>query len=184
MKKIFGFIAVAAAAVALAACDDDNDTWSDYQEWRETNANWIQSFQNKTNPDGTPYFQQLVPSWNPAGAVLIHYFNDRAETEGNLSPLYTSTVTARYELRIYTDSLVDQSYNATYNPSGLFSTTVNGTVDGFAAALMDMRCGDTCEIIVPYVLGYGATGGSVPPYTALRFNMRLEDIPDYEKAPY
>lgn len=183
MKKIFGFIAF--VALALAGCNNDDDTtWNDYKSWRETNAAWIQSFQKKTNADGTPYYQQIVPSWNPASFILIHYFNDRKETEGNLSPLYTSTVSTRYELRIYPDSLMDQSYNASLNPGGLFTTTVNGVVDGFSAALMDMRCGDTCEIIVPYILGYGTTGGNVPPYTALHFNMRLHDIIDYEKAPY
>ena len=76
--------------------DDDRDTWSQYQDWREANNQWLAEMQAKKNPDGSPYYKVVVPEWNPATFVLMHYFNDRAETEGNLSPLYTSTIDVRY----------------------------------------------------------------------------------------
>lgn len=181
MKKLLGIIAL--GALALSACNSDDDTEEVYRQWRKTNMDWITELQQTKNPDGTDFYKVLVPKWDPANYVLIHYFNDRAETEGNLSPLYTSTATFRYELRIYPDSLVDASYKNSDN--GLSEFQLNSVVPGWSAACMDMRCGDTCEVVVPYALGYGLTGtGIVPPYTTLRFNIRLVDIDDYEKAPY
>ena len=47
-----------------------------------------------------------------------------------------------------------------------------------------MHVGDTVQIIIPYDLAYGQSGsGSIPPYSALRFNMRLMDVPGYEARP-
>ncbi|MDE6135231.1 MAG: FKBP-type peptidyl-prolyl cis-trans isomerase [Muribaculaceae bacterium] len=180
MKKIIGITAL--AALALSSCGDDSN-WSDYEEWRNLNTSLVEEAQNKKNEDGTPFYSVLVPDWDPAHFILIHYFNDREETAGNLSPLYTSTGSFRYELHIYPDSLVDASANNSAN--GILDFRINQVVPGFSAAAMDMHCGDTCEVIIPYSLGYGYSGsGLVPPYTTLKFNMRLVDIPDYEQSPY
>ena len=50
--------------------------------------------------------------------------------------------------------------------------------------MMNMHVGDTVQILIPYQSAYGSSSsGSVLPYSALRFNVRLEDIPDYEIRP-
>ncbi|MDE7125880.1 MAG: FKBP-type peptidyl-prolyl cis-trans isomerase [Muribaculaceae bacterium] len=47
-----------------------------------------------------------------------------------------------------------------------------------------MRVGDTAEVLIPYSMAYGMSGsGSIPPYSNLRFNVRLVDIVNYETRP-
>lgn len=190
MKKIFLLIAVVSAFTAAVAitssCNSDEQTvWDKYADWRELNNNWLAEMQLKTNPDGTPYYKVIVPSWNPATFVLIHYFNDRAETEGNLSPLYTSFTDVRYMLHNCEDEPLDSSTLVTQTGvQGIYRSQVSANIQGFSIGLMDMRCGDTAEVIVPYGLGYGSQlRGDILPYSNLRFNVRLVDIPNYETLP-
>ena len=179
----------AAFAAAMFSCniDDDRDTWSQSQDWREANNQWLAEMQAKKNPDGSPYYKVVVPEWNPATFVLMHYFNDRAETEGNLSPLYTSTIDVRYTGHLYNGEPFDSSSNVTATSvPGIYRTRLNQTISGWGVALSDMRVKDTAEVIIPYGLAYGSTGAGtvILPYSNLRFNIRLEDIYRYEASPY
>ncbi len=188
MKKLLPIIALAGLALAAvtAACNsDEQTTWDKYSDWRELNNAWLADMQTKTNADGTPYYKVIIPDWNPATFVLIHYFNDRAETEGKLSPLYTSYADTRYIVRDCQGTGIDSStlVNQT-GVQGIYRSQVSGNVQGFAIALMDMRCGDTAEVVVPYGLAYGSQDrGTIKPYSNLQFNIRLVDIPNYETIP-
>lgn len=186
MKKL---LAAAAALVLLTgACtsSDDKSTWEEYTEWRNTNNAWLAQQQQRTNPDGTPYFKTVIPPWNTGSFVLMHYFNNRAETEGNLSPIYTSTVDVRYYVHLYDNTPVDSSVNATgAGKSGIYRSMLNNLIPGWAVALSDMRCGDTAEVVIPYQLAYGEQSmGAMYPYSNLRFNIRLVDVYKYEATPY
>ena len=184
MKKL-PFIIILLAVIAVACAKGEESTWDKYKDWREVNNNWLAEQLSRTNPDGTPYFQKIVPDWNPGAFVLIHYFNDRAETEGKLSPIYTSTVDVRYMLHLYNDTPVDSSSNLTQNGPGIFRCRLNEMIQGWAMAIPDMRCGDTAEIIVPYGVAYGAqTQSGMNPYSNLRFNVRLVNIAHLESSPY
>lgn len=185
MKKIILFIAIFTAVGFLAACHDEQQTtWDQYADWRELNDDWLREQQARKNSDGTPYYETLIPVWNPSSFVLIHYFNDRAETAGNLVPLYTSVVDVRYIGRDCQGAGFDSSNLVNkYGKLGVQRFACNGTIQGWSIALMDMHVGDTAEIIVPYSVGYGAmTGSAIKPYSNLRFNLRLEDIYKYEAA--
>lgn len=186
MKKLLLIMTVAVFAGIVAACHDDEaqTTWDTFADWRELNDAWVKEMQERRNPDGSPYYRQLVPEWNPAAFVLIHYFNDRALTDGNLSPLYTSVVDVRYVGRDCKGEGFDSSTLVNrYGRPGIQRFACNSVIQGWSIALQDMRVGDTCEIIVPYGAGYGAsTAGSILPYSALRFNLRLDDIYLYEAA--
>ncbi len=174
------------ALCAVPACsDDDTSTLNEaYKDWREKNADWLKEQQARTNPDGTPYFKSIIPDWDPSAYVLIHYFNDRAETEGNLTPLYTSTVDTRYHLSYYEGTAIDSSSLMTTNGPGIFRTQLTSVIPGWVIAMEDMRVGDTAEVLVPYQQGYGtSTTSGILPYSALKFNVRLVDIVDYEKNP-
>lgn len=186
MKKILFFITLLGTLAAVVACnDDEQSTWDKYADWRELNNAWLAELQAKTNADGTPYYKVVVPQWNPANFILIHYFNDRAETEGKLSPLYTSYTDTRYVVHNCQDLGIDSSTLLTNaGVKGIYRSQVSANVQGFSAAVMDMRCGDTAEVIVPYGLAYGAQErGIIKPYSTLRFNIRLVDIPYYETIP-
>ena len=184
MKK-FSVIVGVFAGLVLASCsknDDDENVWEAYADWRDTNKAWVVEQETLMDEDGvTPYYQKVTPVWNPNAYVLMHWFNDRSETAGNLVPLLTSTVSTCYIGHLYNDVPVDSSYKQV---DALFNARVSGLVEGWQIALMSMHVGDTVQIVIPYSLGYGSSAtGSIPPYSALRFNMSLKDIPAYEVRP-
>lgn len=176
MKKLLIVIAVL-GIIASACVRNEKTVWEQYEQYRNDNNAWLADLQGKKNPDGSSYYKTVTADWYPGTFILIHYFNDRSETEGNLSPLYNSTVQTRYHLSLYDGTGVDSSAN--------YVTRLNNTIPGWAMALMQMRCGDTAEVIIPYAAGYGSQSmGSMRPYSNLQFNVRLVDIPYYEAPPY
>ncbi len=187
MRKLIFFIAVTAMSLSIfSACKDDDEKNSydlkDFQEWRKQNDDWVAEMQQRKNPDGTPYYTTLIPAWNPGIFILIHYFNDRSETEGNLTPLFTSTVDVRYQGFTCEDERFDSSNLVNrYGKLGIARFGCNSVVQGWSVALENMRVGDTAEIIVPYEAAYGTSyTAALLPYSSLRFNLRLEDIYRYE----
>lgn len=186
MKKFPVYLILILSLSWLASCndDDDNNIAEVYEQWNQKNIEWLAGQQARTNPDGTPYFQTLVPDWDPAAYVLIHYFNDRSKTEGNLSPLYTSTVDTRYILHYCDGTAIDSSYmNTQYGPA-IFRTKLNSVITGWTIALENMRVGDTAEVVVPYQSAYGVnTSSGILPYSNLQFNVSLVDIVYYETNP-
>ncbi|MDE6438341.1 MAG: FKBP-type peptidyl-prolyl cis-trans isomerase [Muribaculaceae bacterium] len=184
MKKLF-FAAAAAAVISLAACSDDNDNsniWTMYADWRQTNVNFVAEQEARLDEDGNPFYTRVTAPWAPNEYILMHWFNDRAETAGNLQPMYTSVVTASYNGRLYNDVMFDSSYTAT---DGQANFAVNSVIGGWQIALTAMRVGDTVQIVVPYQSGYGSstTNSAIPPYSTLQFNLKLRDIPCYEIKP-
>ncbi len=182
MKKLPYILLLTLFIVGLTSCfGDGDDNWDEYREWRETNENWLAEQALKKNTDGSDYYTKLVPVWDEKAYVLIHYFNNRKLTEGNLSPLYTSTVDVKYIGRLYNDEAFDSSYTQTTYGDSIYRTKCNAVIAGWTIALEDMRVGDSCEVIIPYQQGYMASQvGVIPPYSCLKFNMKLVDIPYYE----
>ncbi len=180
MKRFPLIFASILMIITTVACSDDDDTWEAYTDWRVANETWIQEQANRKNANGTPYFEKVVPQWNPQAYVLIHYFNDTTLTNG-LSPLYTSTVDVKYAGYIYTGECFDSSYsNKTYGDS-IFRTKCSSVIQGWAIALEQMQVGDSCEVVIPYQYAYNANEqGIIKPYSCLKFNMKLVDIPYYE----
>lgn len=175
-----------AVLLILVACNTSTQTtWEEYTDWREANNAWLDELKAKTNEDGSPYYELVVPDWNPGAFVLIHYFNDRKETEGHLSPIYTSTIDVRYHLSLYDGTPVDSSSTMTNYGPGVYRCRLNSMIQGWGIALPHMRCGDTAEIICPYGVAYGAASqGAVKPYSNLRFGVRLVDVAHLESSPY
>ncbi len=168
-------------AVVVSACSKDT-TWEDYAEWRNANNSWLDDCKEKTNPDGTPYYTLLRPGYDKGQYVLAHWFNDRSETAGNLSPYWTSTVDVKYIGRYYTDVAFDSSYllKESYGDS-IFRTGLSSVISGWGIVLQEMHVGDSVEVLIPYQSAYGATGyGSIPPYSNLKFNIKLVNIPNWE----
>lgn len=190
MKKlliVLGALMCAATFGVFQSCNsDDETTWDNYREYREANDAWLSELQTRVNPDGTPYYKMIVPSWNNGAFVLLHYFNDPAENADKLSPIYTSTVDVRYKLHLYDGTPVDSSDNVTSTGvKGVFRTRLTDVILGWPMGLEQVHCGDSVELIVPYSVGYGSQSmGDVLPYSNLRFNIRLVDIPYYEATPY
>ena len=181
MKKILFLLPAVILTLVVASSCNNNDTWNEYEDWRHTNEQWLIEQQQLIQPDGELFYRRLVPQWNKSAYVLIHYFNDRALTEGNLSPLYTSTVNVKYIGRLCTGEPFDSSFvNKTYGDS-IFQTGLSSVIPGWAIALEDMRVGDSVRVVIPQAWAYGSSSqGAVLPYSALEFDIKLVDIPYYE----
>ncbi len=168
--------------------DDDNTTttkvWDRYADWRKLNNDFFRTQRDSVGEDGKVFYQSLIPEWNPQAEVLIHYFNDRAETAGNLQPMLTSTCDVIYKARLLNGVGVDSSYTMTEYGRGIARFNLNKNIQGFAIALMDMHVGDSVQILLPYTLAYGASSQyTFPPFSNLVMNIRLVDIPYYEIRP-
>ena len=172
---------VALAGMISSSCDDDDQsTWEKYAEWRNANKAFYEEQKFKLGPDGSEY-TPIVPSWNSGAEVLIKYLNDRSKTEGNLSPMLTSTVTVKYIGRLYNGEAFDSSYTKT---DSNFTTGVSEVIAGWTTALQYMRVGDSARVVIPYGQAYGASGsGAIPPYSTLVFDIKLKNINDYEVKP-
>lgn len=183
MKKLpFIFLLFTALCTGLVSClGDDDDTWDDYKEWRETNESWLLEQAQKKNADGSNYYDKISPVWDKSSYVYIHYFNDTTLTRGNLSPMYTSTVDVKYIGRLYDGTGFDSSYLSTSPADSIFRTKLSGVISGWTIALTDMHVGDSCEVLIPYQWAYGSSDlGTILPYSALQFNIKLVNIPFYE----
>lgn len=179
MKKIlYAAVALVTSCIAMSSCGDSDNSWEEYTQWRNTNYAWYLACKDST-VNGVKYYQELAPSWSPKSGVLIHYFNDRSQTVGNLQPMLTSTVAVKYKGMLYNGVTFDSTTVATADSVRSFELT--GLIEGWQIALQDMRVGDTCEIVLPYTVGYGVNGTTgISPYSTLKFGLKLVDIPAYE----
>jgi FKBP-type peptidyl-prolyl cis-trans isomerase FklB len=185
MKRLpFLLVAFVMAGSVFVGCDGDDDDISAIINWRDNNKRWLEEKQAQKDADGKPYYEMIVPDWDPSSFVLIHYFNERTDDPNALKPIYTSTVDVRYRLELYNGVACDSSSTLTEYGPGVYRSQLSNLIDGWAAAVCNMNVGDTAEVIVPYALGYGTTSsGSVPAYSNLKFNIRLVDIYKYEASP-
>lgn len=182
MKKlplIFLFIGL---VVGFISCSEEDENWNEYKEWRNTNNAWLTEQGKRLNPDGTRFYDTIRPDYDKGQYVLAHWFNDRKLTQGNLKPYYTSTVDVKYIGRLYNDEPFDSSYTlmADYGDS-IFRTKVGRVIAGWTILLQEMHVGDSVEVLIPYQSAYGASGsGSIPPYSNLKFGVKLVNVPFWE----
>ena len=172
--------------VLLSACklDPVKDAWEYYEDWRNENNAWLDLQLAKTDEQGRPYYEKVVPEYDRNACIYIHYFNDRNATSGNLSPKATSTCDVKYKMELYNGTAIDSTYLSKSPADSLMRADLSGSsyISGFRIALMAMSVGDSCDIIIPYQQGYTNVGrGAILPYSHLRYFMKLVDIPGYER---
>lgn len=188
MKKfpIYLLMAMSLSLVAVScSLDTSEDEDDDVAAWRTANSEWYLAQKALTNPDGTPFYTEVVPAWNGTASILMHWFNDRSATAGNLMPLETSTVDVKYILHNYKGEALDSSYlQQTSAGDSIFRTKVTSVDSGWQIALQSMHVGDSVRVVLPYTEGYGSSATtSIPAYSALEFDIKLVDIPYYEVRP-
>lgn len=175
LRFILRLAALVTIVLSFASCKktDEEKVWDKYKEWRETNDNWF----NEQLVSGR--YSRVVPEWNREAQILMRWLNDTTLTSGNLVPYYNSTVTVKYRGTLYNGEPFDSSYAQT---DSIVTMKPQGLIDGWVIALERMHVGDKVEIIVPYESGYGASTSNekIPPYSMLRFDLELRDIPTYE----
>lgn len=176
MKVRHLFMPLLGAAMFLTSCESEEiKNWNDYADWREANDNWLHE------QTVTGKFTRIVPEWNENLNILMRWENDRELTKNNLTPYYTSAVRVKYKGWLYDGTPFDSSYVYSDSCVNLLPSSL---IDGWVIALERMHVGDKVELIVPYAAAYGsASYGSVSPYSNLRFELELRDIPAYEVRP-
>ncbi len=181
MKKIFALpVSLIFTILAVTSCSDSN-TWDTYEEWRKDNNSYYEQQVSLKDIDGSDYYSLLSPSWYPTSGVLIHYFNDRSKTEGNLVPLVTSTVDVKYKGWLYNGEPFDSSYTNTANGDSIFRCRPTETIAGWQIALTNMAVGDSARVVIPWAQGYGTeTSGSILPFSTLIFDIKLVNVYAYE----
>lgn len=96
-------------------------------------------------------------------------------TEGNgKSPKATDSVKCHYEGRLIDGTVFDSSYQR-----GTPATfPLNGVIAGWTEGLQLMKEGGKTRFYIPFDLAYGANGAgeSIPPYSALVFDVELIEI--------
>ena len=108
----------------------------------------------------------------------MRWFNDTTATTNNRKPIYTSTVDVKYYGRTYEDVPFDSSYRSLSPADSVSRFQLNSVISGWVIALEKMHIGDSVEVIVPYSYAYGSSGNSsIPPFSVLKFNIKLVDIP-------
>ena len=177
MKKIIFFLPL--MVFLLTGCLDDNTI--DYSDWKKKNDDYVAAMEALTE-NGEPVYTKIVPSWSPNDFVLIRWHNDRSLTEKNLSPLSNSLVNIKYELEDIEGNSIDNSYSLTTHGDSIYQSRPNNNIVGMWAAMTAMHVGDSVTLVIPAVSGYGAsTVGSIKPFSALIYRVKMKSIPSYDK---
>lgn len=171
-------IAIALLTAASACSDDDNDeVLKEYATWREANDQWLEEQALRTNDDGSAFYSRIEAPYDRNSYVLLHWWNDRSLTANNLQPLYNSTVDVKYYGQLYNDVPFDSSYVSISPTDSVSRFSVNGLIPGWTLALQKIHAGDSVEVIIPWQQAYGnSSTGKIPPYSALRFQIKLVDV--------
>lgn len=180
------YIFIIFSLFAFAACSEKDDTVEEFPDWKNKNDKFFEAAYQAHDYDFALKKFSLMESVAAANTdyVLVDVIE---EGDGGESPYLTDSVLVHYAGHLipsttYTEGFpFDQSYQepfdyATAVPSSMM---LNNTRIGFATALQKMHRGDYWRVIIPYQMGYGASGtsdGTIPGYSTLIFDIRLEDF--------
>lgn len=153
--------------VLLSSCSDTIDT---SLENRERNEKAFAEYATRRN-----YSQVRIPGlMGRDGFVYMEWLSRGADT----APMPKVSDLVRMHYRGYfltTGTQFDGNFDReaqTIDPVRVYSY-----IPGMSVALQNMRVGDHVQIIIPWYLAYGQMGrGSIPAYSALRFEVRLNEI--------
>lgn len=204
MKRLFKTICfvLPLAALLFASCEEVQEA-SKYDNWQARNEAYIDSIAGETGKvfvatledadrmEPGRLFAIATTSGTTAGEQYVYCKKITANPEGR-RPLYTETVSAYYYGTLITGDKFDgnftgysavdrQELNAEDKKPTVFDAptefTVSGVITGWTAALQLMRTGERWMLYIPYQSAYGTSGsGSIPGYSALAFDIILDDI--------
>lgn len=204
MKRLFKTICfvLPLAALLFASCEEVQEA-SKYDNWQARNEAYIDSIAGETGKvfvatledadrmEPGSLFAIATTSGTTAGEQYVYCKKITANPEGR-RPLYTETVSAYYYGTLITGDKFDgnftgysavdrQELNAEDKKPTEFDApaefAVSGMITGWTAALQLMRTGERWMLYIPYQSAYGTSGsGSIPGYSALAFDLILDDI--------
>lgn len=196
MKKytsIFTLLLVAFLFFPFSSCKDDDE--NDYEvsaEWKAHQEKWLQDIVEATRQG--IYTQIKSESGKgyvytrPSDYITNNQAGDfdkdgpealpKAETRSTGRTIYeTDIVQIRYEGWYYNLDNKKIVFDTTEkNNATSYTGAVNGFVDGFKTALLEMEVGEELIVCIPYQLAYGeynSATNSIPGSTTLFFDIKL-----------
>jgi FKBP-type peptidyl-prolyl cis-trans isomerase len=160
-----GFVVVAAAALALAACSPKGKPAAQNPDAPAVQSEQSKAFMAKAG-------KEAGVKVRPSG---LAYKVVRSGPETGLKPQLSDEVKVHYEGKLENGTVFDSSYERG-QPAAM---PLRGLVPGWQEALQLMRPGDEWILYVPSNLGYGeegAGGGQIPPGAPLIFKIELIDV--------
>ena len=131
-------------------------------DWRQENEAYMADLAQKEGYEKWP------------GGVFGKYIT-RAEVAADAKkPRFDSVVTCHYTGRLINGKQFDTSRDGGI-PAAF---RVRELISGFQIGLTHMHVGDTIEVYIPWMQGYGARGAGrdIPPYSTLIFEIELLGI--------
>lgn len=178
MKKLLYIVPL--MAMLFTACIDDEEV-TDYSAWKQQNEEFVTKMEALTE-NGEKVYTKISPVWAPSDYVLIKWHNDRKLTEKNLKPLSNSTVNIKYEMEDCEGESLGNSYSMTSYGDSIYQSMPNQNITGMWIALTNMHVGDSVTMVIPAGSAYGASStGSILPYSALVYHVKMKGVPKYEK---
>ena len=201
IRKILCFL-LPLAALLLASCEEVQEA-SKYDNWQARNEAFIDSIARETGGliidseekaaavEVGRLFAIATTAGTMSGDQYVYCKKITANPDGR-RPLYTESVSAYYYGTLITGDRFDGNFtgysaldqgtlNATDKAPTEFDApsefSVSGVIAGWTAALQLMKTGERWMLYIPYQSGYGTSGsGSIPGYSALAFDIILDDI--------
>ena len=190
------------AALLFASCEEVQEA-SKYDNWQARNEAFIDSIARETGGliidseekaaavEVGRLFAIATTAGTMSGDQYVYCKKITANPDGH-RPLYTESVSAYYYGTLITGDRFDGNFtgysaldqgtlNATDKAPTEFDApsefSVSGVIAGWTAALQLMKTGERWMLYIPYQSGYGTSGsGSIPGYSALAFDIILDDI--------
>lgn len=158
MKYIIIIVAVAAAAWLLSSCLQREEMPSFEENLKKGQDYMAENGQREgviTTMSGLQY--EVLREGNPTGK----------------QPTATDRVKCQYEGRFIDGTVFDSSYNN----GGPIVFGLNQVIRGWTEGLQYMTEGAKFRFVIPYHLGYGASGyATIPPYSTLIFEVELIEV--------
>lgn len=201
IRKILCFL-LPLAALLFASCEEVQEA-SKYDNWQSRNEAFIDSIARETGGliidseekaaavEVGRLFAIATTAGTMSGDQYVYCKKITANPDGR-RPLYTESVSAYYYGTLITGDRFDGNFtgysaldqgtlNATDKAPTEFDApsefSVSGVIAGWTAALQLMKTGERWMVYLPYQSAYGTSGsGSIPGYSALAFDIILDDI--------
>lgn len=201
IRKILCFL-LPLAALLFASCEEVQEA-SKYDNWQVRNEAFIDSIARETGGliidseekaaavEVGRLFAIATTAGTMSGDQYVYCKKITANPDGR-RPLYTESVSAYYYGTLITGDRFDGNFtgysaldqgtlNATDKAPTEFDApsefSVSGVIAGWTAALQLMKTGERWMVYLPYQSAYGTSGsGSIPGYSALAFDIILDDI--------
>lgn len=157
-KYLLVIAAIAASLFFFSSCNKDNGDF-DVEEWKTSNLDFLNE-------------NAKIESVVVTNSGLQYQVISEGKENGK-SPTANDFVRCNYKGMFINGQIFDSTY-LDGNPA-LFK--LSNVIRGWVEGLQYMKEGDRFRFVIPYDLGYGASGyATIPPYSTLIFDVELLEV--------